>query len=225
MKPRNIMPGSRLRGSAILPGDKSIAHRALILSAICSGVTRINNLPISEDIEATISVFKKLGIKIKNTGKGRVIVFGKGLNGICRPRGSLYIAESGTTFRLLLGILAGQDFGVRVLAGESLSRRPMLRVTCPLRQMGAIVESRRLSHDEYPPIFINGGRLKGINYEVPVASAQVKSAILLAGLYAAGETRVIEAVKTRDHTERMLRFFKAEIKPKGNAIVIKKRKF
>jgi 3-phosphoshikimate 1-carboxyvinyltransferase len=120
----------------------------------------------------------------------------------------------------LLGLLAGQDFGVRLLAGEQLSKRPMLRVTSLLRQMGALIEARRINSEEYPPVFINGGRLKGITYQMRVASAQVKSAILLAGLYASGETKVIESVKTRDHTERMLKFFKARIKLKGNTTVI-----
>ncbi len=222
MKPFNIVPGLRLRGRIILPGDKSIAHRALILSAISPGVTTLNNFPSSEDLKATISIFTKLGVKIKSSGKGMVIVSGRGLNGLKEPREGLFIAESGTTFRLLLGVLAGQNFGVKVLAGKSLSRRPMLRVTEPLRGMGAFVKSRRSGQDEYPPVFIKGGRLRGITYRVPVASAQVKSAIILAGLYAEGKTRVIEPVKTRDHTERMLKFFKAGIQHKGNTIVMKR---
>lgn len=222
MKFRDIMPCFSLRGTVILPGDKSISHRALILSALCSKPTRIYNLPISEDIKATISVLTKLGIKIKSVKPGQAVVYGKGLSGIVNPQEDIYIKESGTTFRILLGLLAGQDFGVRVLAGGSLSKRPMLRVTSPLRQMGALIDSRRLSHEEYPPIFISGGRLSGITYEMEVASAQVKSAILLAGLYASGETKVIEPVKTRDHTERMLKFFGAAIKLQGNTTVIKK---
>ncbi len=226
MIPYNILPGSGLKGSIILPGDKSIAHRAIILSAISSGKTVINNFPANEDCKASLEVFRNLGIKIKKDKSGKIIIFGKGLNGLNKPNGSLFIKESGTTFRLLLGILAAQRFEVKLRAGKALSKRPMLRVITPLRKMGALISGKsiRLNNrieEEYPPINIKGSELKGITYNMPIASAQVKSAILLAGLYAIGQTRIIEPIKTRDHTERMLNFFNSGIKHQGNAIVIK----
>ncbi len=220
MKFHDILPAINLKGSIALPGDKSISHRALILSALSCQPTKIYNLPDSEDVNSTVSVLTKLGVKIRRPKLTEAIIYGRGLSSLAAPQEDIYIKESGTTFRILLGLLAGQDFGVRLLAGEQLSKRPMLRVTSLLRQMGALIEARRINSEEYPPVFINGGRLKGITYQMRVASAQVKSAILLAGLYASGETKVIESVKTRDHTERMLKFFKARIKLKGNTTVI-----
>ncbi|MFH1128637.1 MAG: 3-phosphoshikimate 1-carboxyvinyltransferase [Candidatus Omnitrophota bacterium] len=214
---RLFKPVSCIRGEVFLSGDKSIAHRSIILGAISSGKTRINNFPFNDDCLATINVFKKLGIKITLDPKNHtVIVFGKGLNGLKQPNGSIFIAESGTTLRLLLGILAGQNFEVTFTAGESLSKRPMLRVTSPLRLMGAQINAKAKTykgrHEEFPPIAIKGCNLKPITYKMPIASAQVKSAILLAGLFTEGSTRVVEQIKTRDHTERMLRLFSADIK-------------
>ncbi|PIP19415.1 MAG: 3-phosphoshikimate 1-carboxyvinyltransferase [Candidatus Omnitrophica bacterium CG08_land_8_20_14_0_20_41_16] len=238
MKPYDILPSSRFKGRIILPGDKSIAHRAVIVSSISSGRTVIDNFPVNNDCKVSISAFHKLGFKIKRTKSDKIIVFGKGLNGLTRPKGCLFIEESGTTFRLLLGILAAQKFETKLTAGKVLSQRPMLRVIAPLRKMGAKItaklssprnhepansRTRELTIEEYPPIVIKGGNLKGITYKMPVASAQVKSAILLAGLYAHGQTEIIEPVKTRDHTERMLQLFRAKIKHKGNAIVLKGR--
>ena len=221
---------SRIKGEINLAGDKSIAHRSVILSALSEGKTTIQNFPANADCLSTINAFKKLGIKV--TGKlklgasGTISVFGKGLLGLDKPKSPIFIADSGTTLRLLLGVLAGQDFKVKLLAGKSLSKRPMLRVTAPLRQMGAEIygqTGKRTNgqREEYPPITIEGGNLKAITYRMPVASAQVKSAILLAGLYTGGTTKIIEPIKTRDHTERMLKLFKANIKVKGNQIIIK----
>lgn len=214
---RLFKPVSCIRGEVFLSGDKSIAHRSIILGAISSGKTLINNFPFNDDCLATINVFKKLGIKITRNPKNHtVIVFGKGLNGLKQPNGPIFIAESGTTLRLLLGILAGQNFKVTFTAGESLSKRPMLRVTSPLRLMGAQINAKAKTykgrHEEFPPIAIKGCNLKPITYKMPIASAQVKSAILLAGLFTEGSTRVVEQIKTRDHTERMLRLFSADIK-------------
>ena len=223
MKPFVIKPVERLHGQVYLPGDKSIAHRAIILSALVYGKTGIENFPPNDDCLTTISVFKKLGIKIS---KGNNIsVFGKGLMGFKKPKGPIFINESGTTLRLLLGVLAGQNFHTQIKAGKVLSQRPMLRVIAPLRLMGAKIIAKSsaagsVKPEEYPPIIIKGGVLKGITYKLPVASAQVKSALLLAGLFTKGETKVIEPVKTRNHTERMLEFFKAAIKVKGNSITI-----
>ncbi len=234
MRLYDISPSLGLRGRIILPGDKSIAHRALILSAISFGRTIINNFPANNDCNESINVFLKLGIRIKRNKSGQIIIFGKGLNGLTKPKGSLFIEGSGTTFRLLLGILAAQEFESRLRAGKSLSQRPMLRVTRPLRMMGAVIKSRipvakiggrdkEGRPEEYPPITIRGGNLRGIAYKMPVASAQVKSAILLAGLYASGYTQVREPIRTRDHTERMFKAFKVEIKHEGNTVVIKGR--
>ena len=212
MKPFVVKPVKRLEGQVYLPGDKSIAHRAVILSALAYGKTSIKNFPLNEDCLATISVFKKLGIKIS---KGNIIfVSGKGLTGFKKPKGPIFINESGTTLRLLLGILAGQNFQTQIKAGKVLSKRPMLRVIAPLRLMGAKIIAKP------SVIIIKGVALKGITYRLPVASAQVKSALLLAGLFAKGKSKVIEPIKTRDHTERMLKFFKAAIKVKGNTATI-----
>jgi len=224
----------RVKGEILVLGDKSIACRAIIISAISRGKTAIENFPPSEDCLSAIKTFQDLGIKITHNRKAkRVTIFGNGLNGLKKPKGPVFVGESGTTLRLTLGVLAGQKFRVTLTAGGALSQRPMLRVTVPLRKMGAIIkprieksficlrESDRERREEYPPITINGGSLKPIAYRLPVASAQVKSAVLLAGLYAEGKTRVTEPFKTRDHTERMLRLFKADIKVKQNTIVIK----
>jgi 3-phosphoshikimate 1-carboxyvinyltransferase len=221
----NIMPGLKLKGSIILPGDKSIAHRAVILSAISSGKTVINNFPANEDCRSSLEVFRSLGIKIKKDTNGRLVILGKGLNGLTKPKRNLFIKESGTTFRLIIGLLASQSFGVKLIAGKALSQRPMLRVIAPLRMMGASVSGRPLKlkngkKEEYPPLTINGSKLRGIIYNMPVASAQVKSALLLSGLYVNGRTKIIEPVKTRDHTERMLKLFKAGVKVQGKTIVI-----
>ncbi len=228
-----VRPVSRFRGELLLPGDKSIAHRAVILSALSKGKTRIENFPANKDCLSTVEAFKKLGIKIiKNAAGARIkarrcviTVYGKGLSGLQKPAGPVFMAESGTTFRLLLGVLAGQKFRTRVIAAKSLSKRPMLRVTVPLRMMGAYIKSKIKYQkskiiEEYPPITIGGGNLEGISYRLPVASAQVKSALLLAGLYASGKTVVIEPLPTRDHSERMLKLFKAGIKVNKNTIVI-----
>jgi 3-phosphoshikimate 1-carboxyvinyltransferase len=230
---------SCIKGEISFPGDKSIAHRSVILSALSQGKTTIQNFPANADCLSTIKAFRKLGIKI--TGKLKVNtfntinVFGKGLRGLAPPKKPLFIGDSGTTFRLLLGVLAGQNFKIKLVAGKSLSKRPMLRVAHPLRLMGATITARPKPvnsltlkpanagnpMEEYPPISILGAKLEAITYKIPVASAQVKSAILLAALYTNKITKVIEPIKTRDHTERMLKLFKANIKVKGNNILIK----
>ncbi len=203
----------RVKGEIALAGDKSIAHRYIILSALCQGKTKIENFPFNKDCLSTLKAFQKLGVKITRSHNA-INVFGKGLFGLKKPRGPIFIGDSGTTLRLILGVLAGQNFEVKLVVGKSLSQRPMLRVTEPLRLMGAKIE-------EYPPITIQGSNLNPITYRMPVASAQVKSAILLAGLYTRGRTSVIEPIPTRDHTERMLKLFKADIKLQQNKIVIK----
>ncbi|MDD4899268.1 MAG: 3-phosphoshikimate 1-carboxyvinyltransferase, partial [Candidatus Omnitrophica bacterium] len=188
MKPYCFKPACCVKGVVSFAGDKSIAHRSVILSALTSGKTQIENFPSNKDCLATLNVFKKLGLRILYEKPSTVIVFGKGPYGLRAPKGPIFIGESGTTFRLLLGVLAGQNFQTKLLAGKSLSRRPMRRVTLPLRMMGATINALRKTHhaepEEYPPVLVKGGNLKGIAYKMPVASAQVKSAILLAGLYA-----------------------------------------
>jgi len=222
----SVKRASCVKGEILLLGDKSIACRSIIISAVSCGKTRIENFPFSKDCLSTIKTFQNLGIRITQNKKVKTItVFGNGLLGLKKPKGPIFVGDSGTTLRLILGVLAGQNFAVTLTAGKSLSRRPMLRVTRPLRMMGAEIIAKRKAQkeklEEYPPIRIRGGSLKPVSYRLPVASAQVKSAILLAGLYAKGETWVIEPVKTRDHTERMLRLFKAGIKVQQNTIVIK----
>ena len=227
VKPLVIKPAPCLKGNVYLLGDKSIAHRAIILSSLSQGLTAVKNFPLNKDCISTIEAFRKLGVNIsrkpsltfKKTS-GIIIVSGKGLLGLKKPAGDIFVGESGTTARLLLGILAGQDFQSTLKAAKSLSGRPMLRVTGPLRKMGAQIKSRKIKAEEYLPITIGGGNLKAISYRMPVASAQVKSAILLAALYAKGKTKVLEPVKTRDHTERMLKLFRADIKANRNTITI-----
>lgn len=218
-----------VKGEIALSGDKSVAHRSIILSALSQGKTKIKNFPFNKDCLFTLKVFQKLGVKITRSHSA-INVSGKGLFGLKKPRGPIFVGNSGTTLRLVLGVLAGQDFEVKLVIGRSLSQRPMRRVTEPLRLMGARINSKfkmRNSKiiEEYPPITIQGGALRAITYKMPVASAQVKSAILLAALYTKGKTCVIEPIPTRDHTERMLGLFKADIKLQQNKIVIKgKRK-
>ncbi|MBC8436427.1 MAG: 3-phosphoshikimate 1-carboxyvinyltransferase [Candidatus Omnitrophica bacterium] len=229
MKPFVVRPAPHFRGELLFPGDKSITHRAAILSSLAKDTTIIKNFPKNKDCLATIEALKKLGVKItlkiKKKESCTFSVSGKGLAGLNKPVSPLFVGDSGTTLRLLLGVLAGQEFKTRLIAGSLLAKRPMLRVNSPLRMMGATICARRRASgqgqpEEYPPITIEGARLKGITYNLPVASAQVKSAILLAGLYAAGKTRVKEPVRTRDHTERLMKLFKVGIKTKGNTIVI-----
>jgi 3-phosphoshikimate 1-carboxyvinyltransferase len=214
-------PDKALKGKIFLLGDKSIAHRALFISALSRGQTRIDNFPLNQDCLQTLNALRKLGVSIiqkrsknKNSFSQTFVVYGRGLWGLKKPEGPIYIKESGTTFRLIAGILAGQPFESRLLADKALARRPMRRVVDPLIKMGARMQER------LPSLNIQGGPLKPIIYKMPVASAQVKSAILLAGLYADGITEVIEPVKTRDHTERMLRLFRAKIKVKRDRILL-----
>ena len=226
MRPCSIKPVARLTGVVNLPGDKSIAHRSIILSAICRGKTVISNLPFNEDCLSTISIFKQLGVKITRQKNNKAIILGNGLFSLSKPKRPVFIGDSGTTFRLLLGVLAGQKFKVKLTAGKSLSRRPMLRITKPLRMMGAVIKSQATPRllEEYPPITIQGNNLQPIHYKMPVASAQVKSAILLAGLYASGKTEITEPIQTRDHTERMLKLFAAKIKTQKNKIILQGKK-
>ncbi|AOH55512.1 3-phosphoshikimate 1-carboxyvinyltransferase [Peribacillus muralis] len=206
-----------LRGSIDIPGDKSISHRSIMFGALAEGETTVTNFLPGADCLSTISCFKQLGIHIEREGK-QVRIQGKGFNGLTEPKEVLDVGNSGTTIRLMTGILAGQDFSAVLTGDESIAKRPMTRVVNPLRQMGARIDGRKGA--EYTPIFIRGGKLEGIRYELPVASAQVKSAIILAGLQADGETTIIEPEETRDHTERMIQAFGGKIVKDGHTIKV-----
>lgn len=212
--------GRPLKGVITLPGDKSIAHRAAMLAGLCDGATIIRNFPSHEDASATVRVLREFGVKISYSKKN-IIVRGSGLFGFKEPAKPVSAGESGTTFRLMLGILSGQLFDSTLTAAPSLARRPMLRVTAPLRLMGAKISARRSRGEEYPPVSVTGGCLIPVTYKLPVASAQVKSAVLLAGLYAKGITTVVEQIPSRDHTERMLRAFKAFVSRAGKRVSVR----
>ena len=207
-----------LRGEISVSGDKSISHRAVMISSIAKGDSLIRNFLEGEDCEATISAFRNMGISVDSETGGNIIVKGKGLRGLSQPADSLYLGNSGTSMRLLLGILAGQDFKAVLKGDPSLSTRPMKRVTQPLMLMGAEVEGA--DNANFAPITIYGRPLKAISYKSPIASAQVKSSIIFAGLYANGRTTVTEPYKSRDHTERMLTLFGADIKEEGLSVSI-----
>ena len=207
-----------LRGTIAVPGDKSISHRSIMFGALAEGVTTVTNFLPGADCLSTISCFKQLGVNIEQDGK-QVRIEGKGFNGLTEPREVLDVGNSGTTIRLMLGILAGQNFSA-VLAGDSsIAKRPMTRVVNPLREMGARIDGRK--DGEYTPLSIKGGQLHGFRYQLPVASAQVKSAIILAGLQAEGETIIVEPEATRDHTERMIQQFGGKIEKDGQTIKVR----
>ena len=198
-----------LVGTIEVPGDKSISHRAVMFGALANGKTEVSNFLMGADCLSTVSCFQKMGVSIE-VGEGLVTIEGKGYDGLVEPSEVLDVGNSGTTTRLILGILAGTPFHSCIIGDESIARRPMSRVTKPLKMMGAAIEGRE--NGQYTPIAIRGGNLHGINYQSPVASAQVKSAILLAGLQTnQEETTVTEPHKSRDHTERMLRAFGVEV--------------
>ena len=205
----HLQPGGALNGSLRVPGDKSISHRSIMLGALADGITEIEGFLEGEDALATLQAFRDMGVVIEGPSAGRVRVHGVGLRGLKAPNGTLYMGNSGTSMRLLMGLLSGQPFDTELTGDASLSKRPMERVAKPLRAMGAdIATSDGPEKKGTPPVHIKGSTaLKGIHYDLPVASAQVKSAILLAGLYAEGDTSVTEPAPTRDHTERMLAGF------------------
>ncbi|MCZ4321841.1 bifunctional prephenate dehydrogenase/3-phosphoshikimate 1-carboxyvinyltransferase [Pseudomonas anguilliseptica] len=198
-------PGGKLSGRIRVPGDKSISHRSIMLGSLAEGTTHVEGFLEGEDALATLQAFRDMGVVIEGPHHGRVTIHGVGLNGLKAPAGPLYMGNSGTSMRLLSGLLAAQPFDTTLTGDASLSKRPMNRVAKPLREMGAVIET---APEGRPPLMIKGGqRLTGMDYEMPMASAQVKSCLLLAGLYAAGRTSVTEPAPTRDHTERMLRGF------------------
>jgi 3-phosphoshikimate 1-carboxyvinyltransferase len=195
-----IEPAAAIDGHVAVPGDKSLSHRAVLLSAVGEGETRISGFGRSEDTEATITAVRELGIRVYEADDETLRVFGNGLRGLAPPKQPIDCGNAGTLMRLLPGLLAGQEGRFELTGDESLRSRPMERIAEPLRQMGATVETT----DGRAPFTVEGGRVRPITYELPVASAQVKSAVLLAGLYADGDTTVEEPLPTRDHTENLL---------------------
>ena len=212
----HVQPGGRLSGTLHVPGDKSISHRALMLAALAEGTSSIDGLLEGEDVLCTLAAFRQMGVPIRGPRGGGVEVDGVGLRGLHAPMQPLDMGNSGTAMRLMAGILAAQPFDSQLVGDASLTRRPMRRVAEPLARMGALIET---GEGGCPPLHIRGGRqLRGIAYRLPVASAQVKSSILLAGLYAAGATCVTEPAPTRDHTERMLRGFGYAVETSGATV-------
>ncbi len=206
-------PGGRLNGRLRVPGDKSISHRSIMLGSLAEGVTEVTGFLEGEDSLATLNAFRAMGVKIEGPKAGRVVIHGVGMQGLKPPSAPLDLGNSGTSMRLLSGLMAGQGFDVTLVGDSSLSGRPMQRVTDPLGQMGAQIDT---DEGGTAPLSIHGGRqLTGIDYKLPMASAQVKSSVLLAGLYAQGETCTTEPAPTRDHTERMLEGFGYAIRRDG----------
>lgn len=214
---KQLTPIQSLNGTIKVPGDKSISHRAVMFGSIAKGKTTINGFLTGEDCLSTISCFKKLGVNIEQDNE-QVTVNGKGISGLKPPTEDLYVGNSGTTIRLMLGILANTPFTSVLTGDESIAKRPMNRVTQPLKQMGAEIEGNESGNKV--PLQVKGGKTKGFHYHSPIASAQVKSAIILAGLKGDGTTSVTEPLKSRDHTERMLEAFGAKVECEGLTVSI-----
>ncbi|MBF0708994.1 3-phosphoshikimate 1-carboxyvinyltransferase [Alkalihalobacillus hwajinpoensis] len=212
-----IVQAQSLKGTVTIPGDKSISHRAIMFGSIAKGTTRITNFLPGADCLSTISCFKQMGVQIEQDGAS-VVVEGKGIDGLREPSELLDVGNSGTTFRLMMGLLAGRPFHSVLAGDESIAKRPMNRVTVPLSQMGAAIDGRE--NGTFAPIAIRGGNLSGITYDSPVASAQVKSGILLAGLQADGVTTVTETHRSRNHTENMLESFGVKVKRDGLSVSV-----
>jgi 3-phosphoshikimate 1-carboxyvinyltransferase len=211
-----VMPAARAAGRVRVPGDKSISHRYALLAALADGDSQISGYSSGADCAATLACLRGLGVAIDRTVPGRIRIAGRGVRGLAAPSAPLDAANSGTTLRLLSGIVAAHPFETVIGGDASLSRRPMRRVIEPLTRMGAHVAS----NDGHPPLRIKGGNLRGIAHEPTVPSAQVKSAVLLAGLQASGSTRIVEPAPTRDHTERALEAFGAEVRRVNGGIEI-----
>jgi 3-phosphoshikimate 1-carboxyvinyltransferase len=213
-----LAPVATVGGSLTVPGDKSISHRALMLGGIARGTTRISGFLDSADCRATLEALRALGVSIERPGAGEILVTGAGPGGLRPSATALDMGNAGTAMRLFMGLLAGQKFDSTLIGDESLMRRPMERVAKPLRLMGARIETE----DGHPPVHIHGSAtLRAIDYTLPMASAQVKSALLLAGLHAHGLTRVTEPAPTRDHTERMLQAFGVQLERQGASVALR----
>ncbi|MNR86873.1 3-phosphoshikimate 1-carboxyvinyltransferase 1 [compost metagenome] len=219
---RVVEPGGPLRGRLCIPGDKSLSHRAVMLGALAEGTSRVRNFLSGEDCLGTIRCYSQLGVSITadDASETAWTIHGGGLHGLKEPGDVLDVGNSGTTMRLMLGVLAGGILGHACLTGDaSIRRRPMLRVVDPLRAMGARIDGRQ--EGALAPLSIRGGSLRPLDYASPVASAQIKSALLLAGLFIDGETRVSEPARSRDHTERMLRAMGAELAVDGLSVAVR----
>ena len=214
-----VQPGGRLQGEARVPGDKSMSHRSIMLGSLADGITHVKGFLEAEDALATLQAFRDMGVEIEGPVDGCLTIHGVGKQGLKAPKKELYLGNSGTSMRLLSGLLAGQSFNTVLTGDKSLSGRPMKRVTEPLAAMGADIKT---TEKGTAPLYITGqaGRLKGIDYVMPMASAQVKSCLLLAGMYAEGETSVTEPAPTRDHTERMLSGFSYPVRQEGSKVTI-----
>ena len=211
-----VTPAGRLRGRLTVPGDKSISHRYAILAALADGRTELSNYAPGADCHSTLACVNRLGVEVKEGAAGSVTLLGRGLGGLRSADGPLDAGNSGTTMRLMAGVLAGHSFTSTLVGDASLSRRPMRRVMAPLAQMGATLDAV----DGHPPLTIHGARLHGIDFRPDTPSAQVKSAVLLAGLHADGITRVVEPAATRDHTERALAEFGGHADVDGLAVSV-----
>lgn len=213
-----VQPGGQLRGRLRVPGDKSISHRSIMLGSLAEGTTEVNGFLNGEDCMATLNAFRAMGVEIEGPEQGRVVIHGVGLHGLRPPTENIDLGNSGTSMRLLTGLFSAQSFDCTLTGDASLVTRPMRRVTEPLSRMGARFDT---SEKGTPPVKIYAQqKLTGIDYELPVASAQVKSSLLLAGLYAEGTTCISEPAPTRDHTERMLRGFGYEVDTQGRRICL-----
>ncbi|MBD3610740.1 MAG: 3-phosphoshikimate 1-carboxyvinyltransferase [Gammaproteobacteria bacterium] len=213
-----VSPGGHLTGRIRVPGDKSISHRSIMFGSIAEGTTRVKGFLEGEDNLATLNAFRAMGVEIDGPLNGEVTIHGVGMHGLRAPTEPLYMGNSGTSIRLLSGLMSAQQFDVEMTGDSSLSKRPMRRVTAPLAEMGAEILTEK---DGTPPLKVQGGKsLNGLHYDMPMASAQVKSCLLLAGLYAEGETCVTEPAPTRDHTERMLRGFGYDVRTENNRICL-----
>jgi len=208
---RTVAPARALRGEITVPGDKSISHRSIMLGSLAFGTTTVRGFLHGEDNHATLKAFRAMGIAIAEEADGTLRIDGKGLDGLSEPGDVLDCGNSGTTIRLMTGLLSGQQFFSVVTGDKYLRKRPMKRVVGPLATMGARIWGRR--GGELAPLAIQGGALKAIDYTSPISSAQVKSAVMLAGLYAEGVTTVREPHLSRDHSERMLTYFGADVRP------------
>jgi 3-phosphoshikimate 1-carboxyvinyltransferase len=213
-----VNPGGSVKGNIRVPGDKSISHRSIMLGSIAEGTTEVYGFLEGEDALATLQAFRDMGVEIEGPKNGVVKIRGVGLHGLKDPQKDLYVGNAGTAMRLLAGLMAGQSYASTLTGDRSLTKRPMNRVANPLREMGVRVDT---AENGRPPITIHGTQPKAIDYKMPMASAQVKSCVLLAGLYASGETTVTEPAPTRDHTERMLRGFGYSVKTDGSKVSLK----
>jgi len=212
-----VQPGGQIQGKIRVPGDKSISHRSIMLGSLAEGVTHVTGFLEGDDALATLASFRSMGVQIDGPKDGKVTVHGVGMHGLKAPKEDVYLGNSGTSIRLLSGLLSGQRFESTLTGDRSLSGRPMRRVTDPLALMGADIDS----NEGKPPLTIKAAnKLKGIHYTLPMASAQVKSCVLLAGLYATGTTTVVEPAPTRDHTERMLQGMGYKVDVQGDTVSI-----